>query len=210
MQAHMNQRRRLRASLLFLLPLLFTFVCFNLIPALTGIYAAFTRWNLGSAPVWVGFDNLARLPVRQQLAVLLGTALGPEEHAAVRSLLRAPAHRRAAGACFCDQHALPRAQVLSGDLLSPQPDEPERRNVQLGLHVRYELRPHQRHARPWQVQLDEHHSLQLDRHHLDFRMVGLRREYGDFRRRSSNPPKSTARASGNASSTSPFPASAIR
>lgn len=37
MQAHMNQRRRLRASLLFLLPLLFTFVCFNLIPALTGI-----------------------------------------------------------------------------------------------------------------------------------------------------------------------------
>ena len=58
MQAHMNQRRRLRASLLFLLPLLFTFVCFNLIPALTGIYAAFTRWNLGSTPVWVGLDNL--------------------------------------------------------------------------------------------------------------------------------------------------------
>ena len=58
MQGHLNQRRRMRASLLFLLPLLITFLCFNLIPALTGIYAAFTRWNLGDAPEWVGFDNL--------------------------------------------------------------------------------------------------------------------------------------------------------
>ena len=53
-----NQRKRLVTSLLFLMPLLFVFICFNLIPSLTGIYAAFTKWTLGQKPVWVGLQNL--------------------------------------------------------------------------------------------------------------------------------------------------------
>ena len=58
---HLNQRKQLRASILFLLPLLLTFTCFNLIPSLTGIYAAFTTWTLGESPVWVGLSNLKTL-----------------------------------------------------------------------------------------------------------------------------------------------------
>ncbi|MBR5561499.1 MAG: sugar ABC transporter permease [Clostridia bacterium] len=53
-----NQRKRLVTSLLFLMPLLLVFICFNLIPSLTGIYAAFTKWTLGQKPVWVGLQNL--------------------------------------------------------------------------------------------------------------------------------------------------------
>ena len=55
---HLNQKKQFRKSILFLLPLLFTFTCFNLIPSLTGIYAAFTKWTLGDRPIWVGLSNL--------------------------------------------------------------------------------------------------------------------------------------------------------
>ncbi len=58
---HTNQKKQFRISVLFLLPLLITFVCFNLIPALTGIYAAFTKWTLGEKPIWVGLSNLKTL-----------------------------------------------------------------------------------------------------------------------------------------------------
>lgn len=55
---HLNQKRQFRNSILFLLPLLVTFLCFNLIPSLAGIYAAFTKWTIGAKPIWVGLANI--------------------------------------------------------------------------------------------------------------------------------------------------------
>lgn len=47
--------------LLFLLPHLLVFCCFNIFPILTGIYASFTKWNLGKMPQWVGLANFTSL-----------------------------------------------------------------------------------------------------------------------------------------------------
>lgn len=47
--------------LVFLLPHLLVFCCFNIIPILTGVFASFTKWNLGKTPVWVGLSNYAAL-----------------------------------------------------------------------------------------------------------------------------------------------------
>ncbi len=58
---HINQRKQFWSAIAFLFPLLLTFLCFNLIPALTGIYAAFTKWTLGASPQWVGLSNLRAL-----------------------------------------------------------------------------------------------------------------------------------------------------
>lgn len=61
-------RRRLRlyarwVPLAFLLPHLFVFLCFNVFPIVTGIFASFTKWTLGKSPVWVGLSNYASLLV---------------------------------------------------------------------------------------------------------------------------------------------------
>lgn len=53
-----SRNRRRYAPLLFLLPHLIIFSCFNLFPSLAGIYAAFTKWDLGQMPQWVGLRNL--------------------------------------------------------------------------------------------------------------------------------------------------------
>lgn len=52
----MNKNKRL-APLLFVGPHLLLFTVFILLPSFYGIYVSFTKWNLISAPVWVGLDN---------------------------------------------------------------------------------------------------------------------------------------------------------
>lgn len=47
--------------LTFLLPHLLVFLCFNLVPLIVGIYAAFTKWTMGSAPQWIGLANFKNL-----------------------------------------------------------------------------------------------------------------------------------------------------
>lgn len=57
LQKRSGNRRRY-VPLLFLLPHLIIFSCFNLFPSVAGIYAAFTKWDLGQMPQWVGLQNL--------------------------------------------------------------------------------------------------------------------------------------------------------
>ena len=56
-----SRNRRRYVPLLFLLPHLIIFGCFNLLPSMAGIYAAFTKWELGQMPQWVGLRNLKTL-----------------------------------------------------------------------------------------------------------------------------------------------------
>ena len=46
-----------RTHFLFLAPHLIAFTVFFVIPIFYGLYAAFTRWDMFSAPVWVGLRN---------------------------------------------------------------------------------------------------------------------------------------------------------
>lgn len=57
LQKRSGNRRRY-VPLLFLLPHLIISSCFNLFPSAAGIYAAFTKWDLGQMPQWVGLQNL--------------------------------------------------------------------------------------------------------------------------------------------------------
>lgn len=57
---HKSFRQRL-TPYLFLLPHLLPFLIFFLIPAVVGIYAAFTDWKLAKAPVWEGLANFKTL-----------------------------------------------------------------------------------------------------------------------------------------------------
>ena len=57
----MRRRRRFIIPLLFLLPHLLFFGCFTLFPTLTGIFAAFTKWPLGSFPEFTGLTNFKTL-----------------------------------------------------------------------------------------------------------------------------------------------------
>lgn len=52
-----KKKKRYLIPLLFLLPHLLFFSLFTLFPTLTGVFAAFTKWPLGEAPVWVGLEN---------------------------------------------------------------------------------------------------------------------------------------------------------
>lgn len=59
-----QERRRVRRDLLpyaYIGPHLFFFIIFFITPAIYGIYAAFTKWNLFNDPVWVGLDNFNTL-----------------------------------------------------------------------------------------------------------------------------------------------------
>lgn len=59
-----TKKRKLRAwwvPVAFLLPHLIVFGCFNVFPILTGIYASFTKWTLGKAPIWIGLANYKSL-----------------------------------------------------------------------------------------------------------------------------------------------------
>jgi multiple sugar transport system permease protein len=55
-----NQRHLVRRAILpyaYIGPHLFFFIVFFVTPAIYGVYAAFTRWNLFDDPIWVGFQN---------------------------------------------------------------------------------------------------------------------------------------------------------
>jgi multiple sugar transport system permease protein len=55
-----DDRHRIRRDLLpfaYIGPHLFFFIIFFVTPAIYGIYAAFTKWDLFTDPVWVGLDN---------------------------------------------------------------------------------------------------------------------------------------------------------
>jgi multiple sugar transport system permease protein len=59
-------RRRWRqsettAAFLFLLPALFGFLTFYLLPLIRGLYLSVTDWDLLSVPHFVGLDNFQRL-----------------------------------------------------------------------------------------------------------------------------------------------------
>ena len=57
-------RRRLRRDLLpyaYIGPHLFFFIIFFVTPAIYGVYAAFTRWDLFNEPVFTGLDNFKTL-----------------------------------------------------------------------------------------------------------------------------------------------------
>ncbi len=57
-------RRRLRRELLpyaYISPHLFFFIIFFITPAIYGVYAAFTRWDLFNEPVFTGLDNFKTL-----------------------------------------------------------------------------------------------------------------------------------------------------
>lgn len=61
---HEHDRRLLRRDLLpyaYIGPHLFFFIIFFITPAIYGIYAAFTKWNLFNDPPWVGFENFETL-----------------------------------------------------------------------------------------------------------------------------------------------------
>lgn len=53
-----HRNRHWYVPLLFLLPHLIIFSFFNIFPSLAGIYAAFTKWDLGKSPQWIGLENL--------------------------------------------------------------------------------------------------------------------------------------------------------
>lgn len=57
-KGHFHINRKYLIPILFLLPQLIVFSIFNLFPDIAGIYAAFTKWDLGSTPIWIGLNNL--------------------------------------------------------------------------------------------------------------------------------------------------------
>jgi multiple sugar transport system permease protein len=59
-----HERHMVRRSILpyaYIGPHLFFFIIFFIMPAVYGIYAAFTRWNLFNDPIWAGFENFRTL-----------------------------------------------------------------------------------------------------------------------------------------------------
>lgn len=59
-----HDRRRLRKDLLpyaYIAPHLFFFIIFFITPAVYGIYAAFTKWDLFNEPVFIGLSNFKTL-----------------------------------------------------------------------------------------------------------------------------------------------------
>lgn len=59
-----QDRRRLHRELLpyvYISPHLFFFIIFFVTPAIYGVYAAFTKWDLFTDPEWIGLDNFRTL-----------------------------------------------------------------------------------------------------------------------------------------------------
>ncbi|HLK55350.1 MAG TPA: sugar ABC transporter permease [Chthonomonadaceae bacterium] len=52
---------RHRASYLFLLPTFLFLAVFNYLPALSGLYHAFTEWETGGTAHWIGLDNFRQM-----------------------------------------------------------------------------------------------------------------------------------------------------
>lgn len=61
----MSKKREL-APYSFIAPHLILFVLFFLIPAVVGIYVSFTKWDIYSAPQWVGFKNYYEILVNSE------------------------------------------------------------------------------------------------------------------------------------------------
>jgi multiple sugar transport system permease protein len=56
-----QERREATAALAFLAPGILTFAAFVVLPVVASLVLSFTRWDLVSAPQFVGFDNYVRL-----------------------------------------------------------------------------------------------------------------------------------------------------
>lgn len=59
-----SERRKIKKELLpyaYIAPQLFFFIIFFVTPAVYGIYAAFTKWDLFNEPVFIGLDNFKTL-----------------------------------------------------------------------------------------------------------------------------------------------------
>lgn len=55
------RRQEERNAWLFVLPIVVGILIFNVYPVFFSLYTSFTRWNLLTKPVWVGFKNYATL-----------------------------------------------------------------------------------------------------------------------------------------------------
>lgn len=53
-----KRRSQAQRALSFLLPQIIIFMVFNFLPDLAGVYAAFTKWDLGSFPIFTGLNNI--------------------------------------------------------------------------------------------------------------------------------------------------------
>lgn len=53
-----SRHNQFSRAIKFILPQIIIFSLFNLIPDIAGVYAAFTKWDLGKAPVFTGLENL--------------------------------------------------------------------------------------------------------------------------------------------------------
>ncbi len=77
----MNKLMKKATPYLFIAPHLILFTLFFLIPAVFGVYIAFTKWDLFSEPVFVGFDNFKEILFHQdstfykQLRIGLGNTI---------------------------------------------------------------------------------------------------------------------------------------
>lgn len=64
MNKRKGKKRKLHSGwipVIFLLPHLIVFGCFNLFPILMGVFSSFTKWTLGNAPEWIGLENFKNL-----------------------------------------------------------------------------------------------------------------------------------------------------
>lgn len=55
------QRREAMIGVLMALPFVVGFLIFTAGPMLVGLYASFTKWDIVSAPKWIGLDNYVRM-----------------------------------------------------------------------------------------------------------------------------------------------------
>jgi len=60
-QRNRRSRRRLLVGLLFISPWILGFLIFTLYPFLATLYYSFTRYNIVSAPKWIGLSNYTHL-----------------------------------------------------------------------------------------------------------------------------------------------------
>ena len=66
---------RHRGSYLFLLPTFLFLAVFNYLPALSGLYHAFTEWETGGKAHWIGLDNFRQMAADEFLRLSIGNQL---------------------------------------------------------------------------------------------------------------------------------------